>query len=817
MVPALKKRAFLLACLPALLGLVFGSAPGVAAAAVTEATPLTPELATLAEPAVAAAPEAAQAEAVALPAEGPGSLVREGGDLIVEAHFEGGAVAQAGALEAAGATVLEASARYQTVALSVAPEDLAALAEVPGLEAVAPSLQPVFYGAEEEAEGEAGAGPTTSAVTSNGLCEGGAVTSQAMTQLHVAAARGAFGARGAGQTIGVLSDTFDTATEAIGGGAVATHAAEDEVGNDLPGSSNTCSGQQVPVRVVAEGPADGTDEGRAMLQVLHDLAPHAELAFATAYSTELEFAHNIELLAAPVSLGGGGADVIVDDVGYFAEPFFQDGPVAVAIKHVTEAGVTYLTAAGNDNLFQGSNEFASWERKEFVDATCPATVAAIVGEASSRCMNFSPSGTDTTFGITVEPQSTLQVDLQWAEPWNGVEADLDAYLLNGSGAIVTSSTTLNGPGGLNQPYALLQWANSSSSGAEVRLVIDRCIGNCNSSAKTAAKPRLKFILMEDGAGVSGTEYPKSESAGITVGPTIYGHAGSAAAITLAAANYTQSATAPAEPERYSSRGPVAHYFAPVTGAVTAAAKLASPEVLQKPNATATDCASTTFFASLRFDGWHFCGTSEAAPHAAAIAALMRQTQPAATPSSILAALQSSATPFTKVNSPVAVGAGLLNAEAAIAAIGGTVVEDPASAVIGAAEPTPSPVGETWAAPPAGPTESTTTTTTTKPTNKSSSGSSTGNGKPKVRIAAHPKALERTRRSTVVGRFRFSSNQNGVAFYCRVDGSALRRCGARFRHRFGVGRHVVNVRAVDSSDSFTSAPVAFRFRVQRMGR
>jgi Subtilase family len=815
---ASNKRAALYACVPVLLGAFFGSAPSSAPAAqdetplTEEATPLTPELATLAEPAVAAAPEAVQAEAIALPAEGPGSLIREGGDVVVEAHFEGGAAARTAALEAAGATVLETSARYQTVALAIAPEDLGALAEVPGLEAVAPSLQPVFYGAEEEGSG---ATPSaTTSLTSNGLCEGGSVISQAMTQLHVAAARGVFGARGAGQTIGVISDSFNTATEAIGGGAVPTRAGDDEVSNDLPGPASTCSGQQVPVRVVAEGPAEGTDEGRAMLQVVHDLAPHAELAFATAYSTELEFAHNVELLAAPVSAGGGGADVIVDDVAYFAEPFFQDGPVAVAIRHVTEAGVTYLTAAGNDNLIQGTNEFGSWERSEFKDTECPSAVGAgVVGEASSKaCLNFSPSGADPTFGITVEPESTLTLDLQWAEPWYGVEADLNAYLLTAGGALIGEVKPRRnvGPGALRQPIELFGWENKSTKSTEVQLVIDRCIQTCNSAAKVTAKPRLKFILMEDGAGVSKTEYPKSESAAITVGPTIYGHAGSAAAITLAAANYQQSATAPVRPETYSSRGPVTHYFGPVTGAATPAAKLASAETLQKPNVTATDCASTTFFASLAADGWHFCGTSEAAPHAAAIAALMRQTQPLATAAQILAGLESSATKFTTVNSPAAVGAGLLNAEAAIAAIGGSPVSDPASTVVGAT--VVAPVGETIVTPTAGTTE--TTTTTTK---KSTSGTGAVEPRPKVRIAAHPKVLERTRRASVVGHFRFTSDQSGITFYCRVDGSAQRVCGERFRRRFRAGHHLVKVRAVDSSTGSSSAAAAFRFRVLRVGR
>jgi hypothetical protein len=810
----LKKRAALLACVPALLGLASGLTPGIAAAAeaapavaATEETPLTPELATLAEPAVATAPEAQQAEAIALPAEGPGSLVREGGDVVVEAHFEDGALAGTAALEAAGATVLAASARYQTVALSVAPEDLEALAEVPGLEAVAPSYEPVFYGAEEEAGSGATTNVTTS-VASNGLCEGGSVISQAMTQLQVAAARGTFGARGAGQTIGVISDSFDTATQAIGGGPIATVADDDEITNDLPGPESTCSGQQVPVDVIAEGPANSTDEGRAMLQVIHDLAPHAGLAFATAYSTEIQFAENIERLARPVAAGGAGANVIVDDVGYFAEPFYQDGPVAVAIKKVNEAGVTYLTAAGNDNLKESGtgNEFASWERSAFQDAECPSNVATGVGKASSEaCMNFSPSGTDTTFGITVEPESTLIVDLQWAEPWFGVESDLDAYLLNSAEKVIVAEPVDNVGGGAGEggvPFELFGWENTSASPVEVHLVIDRCTHSCNHAASASAEPRLKFALMENGGGVEKTEYPKSETEGITVGPTIYGHAGSAAAITLAAVNYGQSATAPAAPERYSSRGPVTHYFGPVISS-TPAAELASPEVLQKPNATATDCASTTFFATLLSDGWHFCGTSEAAPHAAAIAALMRQTQPAATPGSILTALESSATPFTNVKKPTAVGAGLLNAEAAITAIGGSPVADPASTVVGAVPRTASVQG-------AAVTPTVAQPTTTTPPAKAKS-------KPKARIVAHPKALERTRKSSVVGRFRFAANQNGVTFYCQVDGAAQRVCGARFQHRFKVGRHLVKVRAVDSSDGSSSASVTFRFRVQQVGR
>jgi len=130
-----------------------------------------------------------------------------------------------------------------------------------------------------------------------------------------------------------------------------------------------------------------------------------------------------------------------------------------------------------------------------------------------------------------------------------------------------------------------------------------------------------------------------------------------AAISVAATRYTESPTTPREPEFYSSRGPSTDYFRPVSG-TTPAAALATPEVVAKPDITATDCASTTFFAWFENGAWAFCGTSEAAPHAAAVAALMKQTKVVETPG-ILEAMQASATHFTKVTSPDAVGNGSL--------------------------------------------------------------------------------------------------------------------------------------------------------------
>jgi Subtilase family len=649
----------------ALFALALPASGGAAATSGVEGS-LAPELEQLSTPALAEASPEAQAEAIGLPAEGPGSLSREGERVVVEAHFEGGALARLEALEAAGAKILVASRQYQTVALSVEPEDLKGIAAVPGVAVVAPSRRPMVYGVE----GSATSGSTPVAP----LCKGGSVVSRGVEQLNVKAARESLGVEGAGVTVGVLSDSFNSATEYSTGGHLATHAREDEETNDLPGPLSSCEGQKIAVNVIEEAPkpAPGeslTDEGRAMAQVIHDLAPKAQLAFATAYSSELEFAHNIERLAEPVADGGAGAQVIVDDVAYFGEPFFQEGPVANAIRRVTEAGITYLTAAGNNNLIEASSghEIASWERNEFVDAPCPVALGRYVLGGASSCLNFSPTGTDSTFGITVKGQ--LTVDLQWAEPWNDVETDLNAYLLSPSGHVLARETFSNaGRGSFPQPSALLTWETPGSEEVEVQLVIDRCVSSCNWSASPTTKPRVKVALMENGEGVSKTEYPESDlEAGIVVGPTIFGHAGSPAAITLGAIRYSESATEPREPEHYSSRGPVVHYFAPVHG-TTPAARLPIREVIEKPNLTATDCAATTFFSPTPRGEYQFCGTSEAAPHAAAVAALMKGKDPLAGPSGIARAMEASATAYPRVTACQAVGAGLLDASGALEAL-----------------------------------------------------------------------------------------------------------------------------------------------------
>jgi hypothetical protein len=433
-------------------------------------------------------------------------------------------------------------------------------------------------------------------------------------------------------------------------------------------------------------------------------------------------------------------------------------------------------------------------------------------------MDFNPGDpVDDTFGITVEPKETLAVDLQWAEPWEGVRTDLDAFLLNASGSTVLTSAAGDNIAS-QRPVELLFWENTSPTQAKtVQLAIDHCFGTCNPSASESRQPRLKIALQQNGAGVSGTEYPESRQ-GDVVGPTVYGHAGSAGAIAVGAVRFNDSS----KPERYSSRGPVTHYFGPVEGSGPAP-PLPAAQVIPKPDLAATDCGRTTFFASETSPGvWRFCGTSAAAPHAAGVAALMMQAAEAEgggidQPQPIRAALLESAVPVGAFG-PCAVGAGLVNAPGALAAL--LAVPGPAPALAcGAAEEEAAtaggggeePGGGEEAQPPL-PTPIPTPAPTPLPTPPAASAPA----RPSTSFRKHPPKLVRTHGRSVRARvvFRFGSDQPGVSFLCRVDRGRWHRCQRRFAHRFGLGRHVVKARARSAAGLVDRSPAVFRFSVRR---
>jgi hypothetical protein len=751
----------------------------------------------LAAPAVRSTSPARQAGELDLPQSGPGSLLRVGSRVLVEVRFDRGAGAGVEDLRTAGAKIVDVSRRYQTVTVAATPADLHALAAVPRVAEASEVLTPV--------------------VASTG-CQGLA-TSEGDLQLNAASARSAFGVDGSGVGVGILSDSFDRAASAH------THAGGDVASGDLPGTGNPC-GYSTPVNVLDDSAkaSEAHDEGRAMAQVVHDLAPGAALSFATAFRGETSFAGNIERLARPIASGGAGASVIVDDVFYPNEPFFQDGPVADAIENVTANGVAYFAAAGNDNIIDGGSDVASYQAP-FRDAeTCPTGVPV----AETHCMDFDPeeSGIDNTYDLEVEPGGQVLLDLQWAEPWFGVKTNLDAYLLDSSGNVLSKAIDMNE----TEPFELLSWENEGSATEAVSLAIARHAGE--------GSPTLKFVQLGNGAEdvVPTPEQLETSSAADEVGPTVLGHSGAASAVSVGAVSFDSAS----EPESYSSRGPVAHYFGPVRGPSKAAALSPSQEI-SKPDLVATDCGKTTFFQPTKVFGvFRFCGTSAAAPHAAAVAALMKQSNPSLPYSQLRFALAATASPVGAF-APDAVGAGLIDAYAAVNSVALppkiSITERPPALgklrhpSIGFAANRPvaftcsldggglQPCSSPFLSPApladgvhgfvvqgvdvsgrVGTSEVVEFKIDSKP--------------PRTFFRKHPPKTIHTQRRQAKAVFRFGSNERDVTFVCKVDAGFQRFCKPRLVKRFSVGKHVISVRARDAAGNVDPSPAVYRFRVKR---
>jgi hypothetical protein len=733
---------------------------------------LSSRLAELAKPSVRGAPRAEQAAKLDVARSGPGSLLRRGGRVLVDVRFAHGAAAGLDDLRATGAQVVHLSRRYQTVTVAARPAELRRLDDLEAVRAVTEVLTPIVHA-------PGGPGPVTSAYTP---CFG-LETSEGDEQLRANEARAKYEVEGSGVKVGVLSDSFDQDP------ATPTGAAEDVLNGDLPGPGNPC-GHTAPVEVLDDSEGLGSDEGRAMAQIVHDLAPGAALSFATAFTGELEFADNIRALAK------AGANVLVDDVSYFEEPFFQEGPVGVAVSDVTdEDDAAYYSSAGNDNLIDSaSNDIGSWEAPVFREAaSCPAAVEALPPVFNpGQCIDFDPeagpSKEDNTFGITVEGGELLVIDLQWAEPWEDVTTDLDAFLLNAGGELVAGSVEENEVS--QRPLEIVVWENESAAPATVRLAINRFEGS-------GTTPRLKFVLLQNGGGVSAIEYPES-SGGDIVGPTIFGHNGGEDAMSVGAIRYNDTTE---EPERFSSRGPVTHYFGPVEGA-TPAEELLSPNVLAKPDVVATNGNANTFFGVCVGvpSAWRFFGTSAAAPHASAVAAFAREADPTADAGEVKQAQRDGAAPVG-VSPPTAAGSGLVDAVATLEKLG---VTPPAGATL--VEPPPAgpclPARKPVPPPPPGPPTGPVTNAAIDPA-------------PQTSFRKHPPKVIRTEGRRARAVFRFGSNETGVTFLCKIDTAPFRVCPERLARRFSLGSHVVRVRARDQAGNVDPTPAVFRFRVKQI--
>jgi len=451
----------------------------------------------------------------------------------------------------------------------------------------------------------------------------GAVTSQGDHTMRADIARQTFGLDGTGVKVGVISDSFNC----LGG------APGDVASGDLP-----------VVSVLQEDPGcgSGTDEGRAMLQIVHDVAPGASLAFATGETGEAGFANNVRALRT------AGATVIVDDLTYLGEPMFQDGVIAQAVGDVAASGIAYFSAAGN-------NARNAYDHAFVPGPFIPSQGSELRGGTAHVFRGGSPLQSILQ-PVSAPGGSEITAVMQWDSPFfsvsgaPGTQNDLDIYLL------------VSDPAG---GYDLVAWGNTDNiaSGDPVEflsVVCDapasfRCTGFLLVLNHTGANPgRFKYVMYS--AGGRPTVSPATNSG------TIYGHANAKDAVAVGAANYRT----PMVLESFSSGGTTPVLFD------TDGNRLPTPDPRQfKPEIVAPDGVDTTFFGSGDTDGTgfpNFFGTSAAAPHAAGVAALLRQALPSLTTAQVRNTLENTAQNMGPPGFDNNTGFGFIHADSALTAL-----------------------------------------------------------------------------------------------------------------------------------------------------
>jgi hypothetical protein len=482
----------------------------------------------------------------------------------------------------------------------------------------------------------------------------GSVYDQADASINADLARLSFDVDGSGVAVGVLSDSFN---DTLGGSVSGTGCS-----SVLTGSSPQLSGD-LPAAVVVldNGPEAeiGQDEGAALAEVVHDLAPGARLLFHSATRSPASMAEGIS------ELRGCGADVILDDIGYFSEPMFQDGIIAQAAQAAVNSGVSYLSSAGNEATF-GVDEFYL-DANPAIDTTTPS------GD------DFHDFGAGDRFAtITVPPGCGVGLVLQWNEPFDGTlgpgaSSDLDLYLCtepSASACIFSSSTSQGcgfGPGvSAGDPLEVVGVVNNGAVAAPIHVAVEH---HCGSEA---IRFRIAVFALEPGCNLPGaygfetTIFNKSP---------IYGHAAAAGVAAVGAAFYGEidtggNVTLPygvINVEPFSALGGNLPFYFDGSGSPLPNA----PELRFKPQIVAPDGSNTSFFFSdIDYDPDsypNFLGTSAAVGHAGAVAALLRDRNYDLSPARLVDLLMDTATDIEAAGVDTRSGAGLVDAFAAVSA------------------------------------------------------------------------------------------------------------------------------------------------------
>lgn len=318
------------------------------------------------------------------------------------------------------------------------------------------------------------------------------------------------------------------------------------------------------------------NEGTAMLELVHSRAPDAELAIG-AVSTSLEFVTRFRELVEQF-----GADAIVDDLGFYLEPYFEDGPIVKGIEPYLDQ-VVHVSAAGNDG-----ETFYAGKYNNFNEPTGDLVAPHNFGTDEEP---------DETMSFRVEPAGYVTVILQWDEPFGQTSSDYDLYLYQEESDALACARckSVARQNSTDDPVEYFSYHNTSEGYETVALKVDKFAGDSRN---------LKIYLL---GTVSDLEHATPEG-------SIFGHPAARGVLAVGV------------DRPYSSRG-------------DSTIAIPNIEVRPKPDLVGSDgmlVSGTGGFPVLvhAFQQPQFYGTSAAGPQFAATVARMLELSPELSPTEI---------------------------------------------------------------------------------------------------------------------------------------------------------------------------------------
>ena len=513
-------------------------------------------------------------------------------------------------IQSLGGTVVNSVPKYRAIRARLPLTALEPLATLEAVQFIRPADQPITDQVLQRSDVARAVVATSKVNTSEGD-----VAHQANS------ARTTHSVDGTGTGIGVISDGVET-------------LADRQATGDVPAPVLVLPGQEGGSFPLACGGRSSGAEGTAMLEIVHDLAPGTNLFFATGGGGQAQMAQNIENLCA------AGADIIVDDIGYLGASAFQDDVIAQAVSAAAGNGCYYFSSAGNAGNLNDATA-GVWEG-DFANG----------GTLSLNGLSYGAVVHDFGSGVTgnrITTNSTRPIVLQWADPVGGAANDYDLFLIDENDNVLASST--NTQDGTQDPIEFIL-SSCAADRVDTRLVIVKNSG--------ASDRYLRLSYAREGLAIT------------TAGQT-FGHSASQDAIGVAAVDVGDASGAGGvfdgteSVETFSSDGPRRIFFeahgTPITPGNFSST---GGRLLQKPDLAAADAVSTSTpgFSTFR-------GTSAAAPHAAAIAALMLEAAggPAnVTPAALRTAMTGAALDIEATGGDRDSGAGIVMAPGAVDAV-----------------------------------------------------------------------------------------------------------------------------------------------------